>query len=88
MNIRKPVDYSAMRIALDTLLMTALPQMELYYEIGRLVSSRPEKAPQSPPLNISAKLIPMSPASPPGISAGCGIFIWPIRILRGCWPRP
>ena len=43
MNIRKPVDYNAMRIALDTLLMTALPQMELYYEIGRLVSSRPEK---------------------------------------------
>ena len=43
MNVRKPVDYSAMFAALDTLIAAALPQMELYCELGRLVSSRPEK---------------------------------------------
>ena len=43
MNVRKPVDYSAMFAALDTLMAADLPQMELYCEIGRLVSGRPEK---------------------------------------------
>jgi len=43
MNVRKPVDYSAMFATLDTLMAAALPQMELYREIGRLVSGRPEK---------------------------------------------
>lgn len=43
MNIRKPVDYSAMFATLDTLMTAALPPMELYCEIGRLVSGRPEK---------------------------------------------
>jgi len=43
MNIRKPVDYSAMFAALDALMTAALPQMELYREIGRLVSGRLEK---------------------------------------------
>lgn len=43
MNIRKPTDYSAMYAALDALVTAALPQMELYCEIGRLVSARPEK---------------------------------------------
>ena len=43
MNVRKPVDYSAMFAVLDTLMAANLPQMELYCEIGRLVSGRPEK---------------------------------------------
>ena len=43
MNVRKPVDYSSMFAALDLLMAVALPQMELYCEIGRLVSSRSEK---------------------------------------------
>ena len=43
MNIRKPIDYSDMFKALDTLMMTALPQMGQYCEIGKLVSVRPEK---------------------------------------------
>lgn len=43
MNVRKPVDYSAMFAALDTLMAADLPQMELYCEIGRLVSSRRSK---------------------------------------------
>ena len=43
MNVRKPIDYSAMFAALDTLMTAEMPQMELYREIGRLVSGRPEK---------------------------------------------
>ncbi len=43
MNVRKPVDYSTVFAALDTLMAEALPQMELYAEIGKLVSGRPEK---------------------------------------------
>ena len=43
MNIRKPTDYTAMFAALDTLMAAQLPQMELYCEIGRLVSGRAEK---------------------------------------------
>lgn len=36
MNVRKPVDYSAMFAALDKLVATGLSQMELCCEIGRL----------------------------------------------------
>ena len=43
MNVKKPVDYSAMFAALDTLMTADLPQMALYCEIGRLISGRPEK---------------------------------------------
>ena len=43
MNIRKPTDYVTMFTTLDTLMAAQLPQMELYCEIGRLVSSRAEK---------------------------------------------
>lgn len=43
MNVRKPVDYSAMFSELDKLVAADLPQMGLYCEIGRLVSGRPEK---------------------------------------------
>ena len=43
MNIRKPTDYTIMFAALDALMAAQLPQMELYREIGRLVSGRAEK---------------------------------------------
>ena len=43
MNIRKPTDYVTMFTTLDTLMAAQLPQMELYCEIGRLVSGRGEK---------------------------------------------
>ena len=43
MNIKKNVDYSAMFSALDVLMATDLPQLELYYEIGRVVSDNREK---------------------------------------------
>ncbi len=43
MNVRKPVDYSPMFTSLDTLMAANLPQIELYREIGQLVSGRLEK---------------------------------------------
>ena len=43
MNIRKPTDYTAMFTTLDKLMAAQLPQMELYCEIGRVVSGRGEK---------------------------------------------
>ena len=43
MNIRKPTDYSTLFSKLDKLMEAQLPQMELYCEIGRLVSGRAEK---------------------------------------------
>ena len=43
MNIRKPADYSVLFSELDKLIAAQLPQMELYREIGRLVSDRVEK---------------------------------------------
>ena len=43
MNIRKPTDYTTMFTALDAAVAAQLPQMELYCEIGRVVSGRSEK---------------------------------------------
>ena len=43
MNIRKPTDYSTLFSKLDKLMAAQLPQMELYREIGRVVSGRAEK---------------------------------------------
>ena len=43
MNIRKPTDYNTLFVELDTLMAAQLPQMELYREIGRVVSGRSEK---------------------------------------------
>ena len=43
MNIRKPADYSNLFSELDKLMTAQFPQMELYCEIGRLVSGRVEK---------------------------------------------
>ena len=43
MNIRKPADYNTLLSELDKLIAAQLPQMELYCEIGRLVSGRAEK---------------------------------------------
>ena len=40
MNVRKPTDYSAMYGMLDQLMGAGLPQMELYFEIGRAVCAR------------------------------------------------
>lgn len=43
MNIRKDIDYSGLYAEIDEALATDLSQIELYLELGRLVSGRPEK---------------------------------------------
>ena len=43
MNVRKAVDYTELFTAVDRAVSAVLPQMELYREIGRLISERPEK---------------------------------------------
>ena len=43
MNVRKAIDYSELFEAIDKAVRAALPQMELYREIGRLICERPEK---------------------------------------------
>ena len=43
MNIRKSIDYSDLYAGIDKVLAGNLPQVELYLELGRLVSDRPEK---------------------------------------------
>ena len=43
MNRRRNVDYSTMYRALDLLMADGLDDMELYFEIGRIICDRPEK---------------------------------------------
>ena len=43
MNIRKNIDYSALYETLDMMMAQQLPQMELYFEIGKAVCQRTEK---------------------------------------------
>ena len=43
MNIRNPTDYSTLFSELGAIMIAQLPQMELYCEIGRLISGRAEK---------------------------------------------
>lgn len=43
MNIRKSIDYCEMFAALDHIIETEMPQMELYCEIGKAVCQRTEK---------------------------------------------
>ena len=43
MNIRNPTDYSTLLSELGAIMIAQLPQMELYCEIGRLISGRAEK---------------------------------------------
>ena len=73
MNIRKPTDYTTLFTALDAAVAAQLPQMELYCEIGRVVSGRGEKAPLSRRRNTCKRPIPQPTASLPAMCAGCGI---------------
>lgn len=43
MNIRKPVDYSVMYAAIDTLMLSEREQTKMFCEIGRVIDERPEK---------------------------------------------
>lgn len=43
MNIRKNIDYSSLYDEIDRVLAADFSQIELYLELGRLVSGKPEK---------------------------------------------
>ncbi len=83
MNIRKPTDYATMFAALDTLMAAQLPQMELYCEIGRLVSGqrRAKKERLSRRRNTCKRPIPQPRAFLPAMCAVCGRFTRPTRKL-------
>ena len=85
MNVRKPIDYGAMFAALDALMAAELQQMELYYKLAGWSAPGRRKVPLSPLRNICALPTLTPPASPPGISVGCGTFTAPMRIRRKCW---
>ncbi len=70
-NVRKPVDYSAMFAALDILMATVLLQMELYCEIGELVSGRPEKGAAVTAAEHLQIAYPDASGFSPGTCGGC-----------------
>lgn len=85
MNIRKPTDYTAMFAALDKLMAAQLPQMELYCEIGRVVSGRGRKERLLRRRNTCKPPIPQPRASLPAMYAVCARFTQPTRNpLKSC----
>ena len=88
MNVRKPVDYSAMFAALDTLMAANLPQMELYCGIGWLVSGRAEKGAAVAAAEYLCSAHPDASGFSPGTCAGCGSSTAPMRAYQRCWLRP
>ena len=82
MNIRKPIDYSTMYAALNTLMASPLSQMELYCEIGKLVSAMPVKGAAVAAAEYLSKTHPGASGFPLGTCAGCGIFTELMRTLR------
>lgn len=87
MNIRKPTDYTAMFTTLDTLMAAQLPQMELYCEIGRLVSGRAEKGAAVAASESCKPPIPQPRAFLPATCAGCGTSTGCTVTCRNCWRR-
>ena len=65
MNIRKNIDYSELYAGIDKALAANLSQMELYLELGRLVSGRPERGLLPPQPSPDAGLLP-DVREPPG----------------------
>ena len=86
MNIRKLTDYTAMFAALDTLMAAQLPQMELYREIGRVVSGRSEKG-AAVAASEYLRPIPQPMAFLPATCAGCGTSTGCTATRRSCWRR-
>ena len=72
MNIRKPTDYSILFSELDRLMAEQLSQMNLYCEIGRLVSSKAEKGAAASGLSRSRGLF----------SPQCAPYAGVLRSLR------
>ena len=79
MNIRKQNDYSPLFSALDALMRQGLTQMELYCEVGKCISARPEKGAAVAAANYLQGAYPVHPASPRALGAGCGISTAPMK---------
>ena len=88
MNIRKETDYSTMFAALDAAVAAQLPQMELYCEIGRVVSSRAEKGAAVAASEYLQATYPAAEGfSPRNVRAGCGTSTGCTVTCRNCWRR-
>ena len=79
MNIRKPADYSNLFSELDKLMTAQFPQMELYCEIGRLVSGRVEKGAAVVASEYLRVTYPAADGFLPAMCAVCGHFTRPMR---------
>ena len=88
MNVRKPIDYSAMFAALDSLMAADLPQMELYCGIGRLVSSRAEKGAAVAATEYLCVTYPDVSGFSTGTCARCERSTAPMRTRQRYWLRP
>lgn len=74
MGVRKSTDYSSMFTLLDALLAAELPLIKLYYEIGRIVSSSPEKGAAIAAAEYLQNVCPDAAGFSPVTCAGCGRF--------------
>ena len=77
MNVRKPTDYSAMYGMLDQLMGSEFPQMELYFEIGKIVCAHPEKG-----TAVMAAEYLQAKDSPRETCGGCGNFTAPMPTIQ------
>ena len=82
MNTRKPADYSAMYGTLDQLMAAGLPQMELYFEIGRAVCARPEKGAAVMAAEYLRQTTLGIEDSPRETCGGCGNFTAPMPTIQ------
>ena len=87
MNIRKPTDYTTLFTALDAAVAAQLPQMELYCEIGRVVSGRGEKGAAVAASEYLQAAYPAADGFSPAMCAGCGTSTGCTAIRRSCWQR-
>ena len=87
MNIRKPTDYTTMFAALDAAVAAQLPQMELYCEIGRVVSGRVEKGAAVAASEHLQAAYPAAEDFLPAMCAGCGTSTGCTVTCRNCWRR-
>ena len=87
MNIKKNIDYGTMFSTLDVLMTTDLPHMELYYEIGRVVSDNQEKGAAIAAAEYLQSAYPDMIGFSPGTCAGCGNFTVHTRALLRLWLR-
>ena len=88
MNKRKLVDYTSMYEALNTLMKTELLEVELYFEIGWAVCTRPEKGAAVMAAEHLRQAALKARASPHETCDGCGSSTVPTQIAGDCrhWP--